>query len=61
MKKFVALIGVIAIALSLCACSPSKCEGCGKEGKTKKYTFQGESGYLCEDCGAIVDYANSLN
>ena len=61
MKKFLALIGVAAIALSLCACNPSECEFCGREGSTKKYTFEGESSYLCEDCGAIVDLANELS
>lgn len=60
MKKFLALIGVLAIALSLCACNPSQCELCGQEGSTEKYTYEGESAYLCEDCGALVDLANEL-
>lgn len=61
MKKIIALIGAIAISLSLCSCAPGECEACGAEGRTKRYTYQGESAYLCENCGAIIDLAKSLN
>lgn len=61
MKKFIALIGASIVALSLCACNPSECEMCGAEGDTDKYTYEGESAYLCEDCGALVDFANALD
>ena len=60
MKKFMALISAAAIALSLCACAPKECELCGREEKTKKYRYEGESAYLCEDCGQLADAANAM-
>ena len=37
-----------------------ECELCGDEGKTKKYTVEGESSYLCEDCGELVEGLEKL-
>lgn len=49
MKKFFALVAVIAVALSVTACSKFECDLCGEEKVGKKY----EGGFgteICKDC-----------
>ncbi|MBQ7119971.1 MAG: hypothetical protein IJO09_07125 [Oscillospiraceae bacterium] len=61
MKKFMAMLAAFLMLLSFAACSAKDCEGCGKEGEgTNEVTVDGETGYLCDDCKALVDLAGSL-
>jgi len=60
MKKILAILCSVVVLFTFVACSNGKCDSCGKEGKVKKYTFQGESANLCEDCGAAFDALKDL-
>ena len=60
MKKVLAILCALIVIFSFAACSPSKCEVCNRETDTKKYSIEGKSAYLCEDCGALVDLAKQF-
>ena len=60
MKKIIAILCAFVIMFAFAACGKKECEVCGKEAKTKKYTYQGESAYLCKDCGSLLDLAKSM-
>lgn len=60
MKKILAVVLAVIVMFTFAACGSKECEICGKEGKTKKYTVQGKSAYLCETCGGLADLANSM-
>ena len=49
MKKFFAIISIIAIAMSVTACSKFECDLCGDEKTGRKYetSFGAE---ICKDC-----------
>lgn len=68
MKRFVVLLLALVMVFSLVGCGGGKtatCELCGKETKCKSLTFQGETGWFCNDCydtaKALVNIANSLS
>ena len=49
MKKFFAIVCIIAIAMSITACSKFECDFCGEEKMGKKY--EGAFGTeICKDC-----------
>ncbi|MBR3934268.1 MAG: hypothetical protein IKJ68_10240 [Clostridia bacterium] len=60
MKKIIALVCSVVIMLSFAACGSKECEVCGSTNGTKKYTIQGESGYLCEEHGKLADMASEF-
>lgn len=55
MKRIIALVFVLVLALSLVACGGKfTCDECGKEksGSPKKAEFMGETANLCSECYA---------
>ena len=61
MKKFrriIAILCLIVILVTLLTgCKYGKCEECGKKTTLKKFTYNGESAWLCSDC---YDQAEAL-
>lgn len=61
MKKFIAIVCAAVTVFAFAACGSKKCEMCQKDDvKTKKYTVQGKSAYLCEDCGKLAEFASGI-
>lgn len=61
MKKIVAILLVCVLAIvAFAGCTPNECEVCGKSAKTSKVEIEGETGYACDECKAIIDSVNEL-
>lgn len=69
MKKFRRIIAILCLVVILVtlltACGKTgKCENCGKTAKLKKFTYEGESAWVCDDCynqlKALTDLANAF-
>lgn len=62
MKKFVAILALCIVALTLLvACNPSTCDECGAtDVSTSKFEFEGETEYLCDDCYKLAEGLTSL-
>lgn len=56
-KKFAVMaLTTVMLAMSLVGCGGKKgeCELCGEEKTLTKYTFEGESAWLCKDCKKLM-------
>ena len=56
-RKIIALIAVVALALSLTACGKFTCDMCGQEkgGKQHKSEMLGVEVVICDDCYKGMD------
>lgn len=61
MKRLIALLLLLAMALSLTSCgAPEECESCGKvTDNLEKYTLAGEKLWLCPSCGDTAELLES--
>jgi len=53
MKRVVAIVLAVVLVFSmitLAACAQQECEICGKTSGVRAVSFEGERGYLCNDC-----------
>ena len=60
MKKILAIASAALVVASMLVACSSKCEVCGKEGKTRKVTVAGESAQCCEECAALAELGAAM-
>lgn len=57
MKKYSIILLFCILSLVLTGCAKKhECDWCGEEKKCKEINFEGETIYLCDDCGEDFDY-----
>lgn len=62
MKKVLAILLALVMLFALAGCGKTgDCESCGKKDVSlEKVELEGETGYLCEDCAALVEGLGEL-